>query len=302
MKPTLTVGFPSFDAAPGGSWRSLLDLARSVEDAGIDRVIVSDHVVMGYNVQEYSWGKFPQTPETPWLEPLTLLASIGAVTSSVRLATNIVIAALRPGALLAKTVATLDVMSGGRVDLGVGTGWQKEEYIAEGLDFEKRGQLLTDTIAACRALWENTPADFDAPTLSFEKIVCLPKPLQSRLPVWFSGVLHKRNVSRIVELGDGWIPIMGATITDVEEGMKLLRSEFEKIGRPTDQLITRLPIRAVHTESGRFDPQKTVAPIAEMLAAGVSDFQIGVLSVTKDADDPDSALRSLVKAFGEVVS
>lgn len=277
----------------------MLDLARSTEDAGVDRLIVSDHVVMGYNVHEYSWGPFPQTPETPWLEPLSLLSALAAVTSSIRLATNIVIAPLRPGALLAKTVATLDVVSGGRVDLGVGTGWQREEYIAEGLDFDKRGQLLTDTIAACRALWENTPSDLESPTLSFRQIVCLPKPLQSRLPVWFAGVLHRRNVSRIVELGDGWIPIMGATLDEVRAGVDLLRREFHDAGRSPDQLVARMPIRVCRNHDGALDPAATVAQVPEMLASGVSDFQVGLLSVTKNAEDPDAALRSLVNAFGD---
>ena len=85
---------------------------------------------------------------------------------------------LRPAVLLAKQVATLDQLSNGRVDLGVGTGWQREEYDAQGLPFEQRGQLLTDTLAALQVLWRDTPAALDAPTLSFEDIYCEPKPLQ----------------------------------------------------------------------------------------------------------------------------
>lgn len=101
------------------------------------------------------------------------------------------------------------------------TGWQREEYDAAGLDFDRRGQLLTETMATCRALWEGRVPD----------VWCEPKPLQSRLPVWFSGTLTGRNVGRIVELGDGWIPITGATPDDIAQGIERLRVEFENAGR-----------------------------------------------------------------------
>ena len=92
------------------------------EDAGIDRVVVVDHVVMGANTDAYRWGRFPTAPDAPWLEPLTMLTGLAAVTSTVRLATGVIIPALRGAPLLAKTAATLDVMSQGRLELGVGLG------------------------------------------------------------------------------------------------------------------------------------------------------------------------------------
>jgi len=128
--PTLSIGLPNFGSWIGAEWSGLLDLARAADEAGVDRIIVNDHVVIGRNTDAYVWGRFPTGPDAPWLEPFTCLAAIAAVTSQVRLGTGIVIAPLRPAVVLAKTVATLDVLSGGRVDLGVGVGWQKEEYDA----------------------------------------------------------------------------------------------------------------------------------------------------------------------------
>src|SRR3954449_8285332 len=142
----LSLGLPNFGGWLGGDWAGLLDLARTADDAGVDRLVVTDHVLMGRNTDAYAWGRFPTAPDGPWLEPLTVLTAVASVTRRVRLATGILIAPLRPAALLAKTVATLDVLSGGRVDLGVGVGWQREEYEAEGLPFEQRGRLLTDTV------------------------------------------------------------------------------------------------------------------------------------------------------------
>lgn len=267
----LTVGLPSFGDPPGGDWRTVLDLAREADEAGVDRVVVSDHVVMGRNTDKYVWGRFPLPPEGAWMEPLTVLTAMAAVTTRVRLGTNILIAPLRPAALLAKTIATLDQLSHGRVDLGVGTGWQREEYEAEGLDFERRGQLLTDTIAACRALWTDTPASIDTPTVAFREIFCEPKPAQARLPVWFSGVLHGRNLARVAELGDGWIPIMGATVEDVRDGVDRLRVAFEKAGRdPSDLRVSGTPAAV------KGDLDATLANVGPLADAGVTDVSLNL--------------------------
>src|SRR6185436_18984466 len=98
----------------------------------------------------YPYGDFPFPPADPWVEPLTTLAAMAAVTSTVRLGTGVLITPLRPAVLLAKTIATLDNLSGGRVDLGVGLGWQREEYAAIGVSFTERWARHDDEIRACR--------------------------------------------------------------------------------------------------------------------------------------------------------
>ena len=126
-------------------WRYLVDRAQAAEEAGIDRVVVSDHVVFGEDLEAYgkpelggiAGGRQPTGPDGCWLEPLTSLAVIAGATTTVRLGTGVLLAALRRPAVLAKTAATLDVLSGGRLDLGVGIGWQREEYEAAGLDFAR---------------------------------------------------------------------------------------------------------------------------------------------------------------------
>ena len=110
-----------------------LDLAKAADDVGIDQIVLADHVVMGRNTDAYPYGDFAFAPDEPWADPLALLTAIAAVTSRVRLATGILITPLRTPASLAKSVATLDALSGGRVDLGVGVGWQREEYAVAGV-------------------------------------------------------------------------------------------------------------------------------------------------------------------------
>jgi probable F420-dependent oxidoreductase len=267
------------------------------EDAGIDRLVVTDHVVNGPHVDEYPWGRFPIGPEGDWLEPLTVLAALAAVTERVRLSTGILIAPLRPAALLAKTVATLDVLSGGRVDLGVGTGWQPAEFAALGVDHAARGQILTDTIGACRALWQDLPATFSSSTVSFADTFCAPRPVQERVPVWFSGTLTERNLRRIVELGDGWIPIMGSTPDDVRAGARRLRSAFAHAGRSIGSLHVQGALSPVRDDRGRLDLPSTVARGSALVDAGATDLSVHLKAIDPTLDDPGSACASLVDAL-----
>lgn len=292
--PTLTVSLPTFGAPPAGSWRGLLDLARVAEDAGVDRVVVTDHVVMGPHTDAYVWGRFPTPPEAPWLEPLTVLTGLAAVTERLRLATGVLIAPLRPAALLAKQVATLDQLSGGRVDLGVGVGWQREEYDAEGLDFARRGQLLTDTIRACRALWERTPADFTSPSVSFTDVYLSPKPVQPRLPVWFGGTLNDRMLRRVVELGDGWIPIMGSTVDDVRAGSARLRKAFADAGRDPAALSVQGALPLVRGADRRVDLARSAAGAPALVDAGATDLIVHLGALCPDGTGVEVVLEELV--------
>jgi probable F420-dependent oxidoreductase len=219
------------------------------------------------------------------------------VTERVRLATGILIAPLRPPALLAKTVATLDQLSGGRVDLGVGVGWQREEYEAEGLDFARRGQLLTDGVGACRALWEATPAAFSSPTLTFDDVFCVPKPAQPRLPVWFGGTLNERMLRRVVELGDGWIPIMGSTVDDIAGGATRLRKAFADAGRDPAGVSVQGAMPVVRAEGRRVDLAASVAGAPVLVEAGATDVIVHLGAVCPDAADAGPVLRTLAERF-----
>jgi probable F420-dependent oxidoreductase len=281
--PRLTLSIPSFGPFfPPGRLHEVVDLAVRAEQAGVDTLIVPDHVLMSDRTDRYAWGPFPFPVDVPWLEPLTVLAAIAGATSRVRLATGILIAPLRPAALLAKTAATLDVLSGGRLELGVGVGWQKEEFDAMGLDYARRGRMLTDTIAACRALWSRSPASFSSETVSFENVWCEPRPLRPEgIPVWFSGTLTPRNLDRIVRLGDGWIPIMTATRDDLADGVKRLRDAFDAAGRDAAGLRVRGDLGAVSGDAGRPDLARTLARAPELALAGATDVQLPMLAFVR---------------------
>lgn len=284
MTARLHLTLPSFGSWAGGDWGRVLDLARAADDAGIDGVVVPDHVAIGPRTDRYPTGDFPLPVEAPWLDPLVVLTAVAAVTSRVRLGTGILIAPVRPAVVLAKAVATLDVLSGGRVDLGVGTGWQREELEAAGVPWAERGARLTDGIAACRALWEGDgPVTVDLPTVAFAEIRSAPSPVQRPLPVLFSGTLHDRNLDRIVRLGDGWIPIMGATRDDVATGVRTLRTAYEDAGRDPSALRVRAPADAA------------LEAVPGLLAAGVTDVYVR-------ATGAEVALPELAERFAALVS
>ncbi|HWD51000.1 MAG TPA: LLM class flavin-dependent oxidoreductase, partial [Acidimicrobiales bacterium] len=143
----LSTSLPTFAAEAPDDWSHLIEFARAADQAGFDRLVMSDHIVFGEHLDAYSdpsnggsrGGRQPTGPDGSWLEPLATIAHLTALTTRARFATSILVAALRRPVALAKTAATIDVLSGGRLDLGVGVGWQREEYEAAGLSFEGRG-------------------------------------------------------------------------------------------------------------------------------------------------------------------
>lgn len=305
--PQLSIMLTNFAEQPE-SWQPTIELARSADDAGIDRIAVSDHVVFGEHLAAYgdpslggtSGGKQPTTADGHWLEPLTLLSVIAGVTRHVRLGTGILLAALRPAAVLAKQAATLDVLSGGRLDLGVGVGWQREEYQACGLDFAQRGRLLDRTLEVCQLLWSQQVASFDDGELSFERIHAMPKPIQPQgVPIWVSGRIHTNTVARTARFGTGWIP-WGDDAVDPSDGIATLRKAFAEVGRDPDTLQVQGSLPMVVSRDGSENVDATIAAVGQLAESGVTDFRIRH-RWTSDPTANAELLNALVSAFRSAV-
>ena len=176
-------------------------------------------------------GKQPTGPDGQWLEPMTVLSVVAGATEHVRLQTGVLLAALRRPVVLAKAAATLDVMSNGRLDLGVGVGWQREEYEAAGLSYEGRAALLDHTLEVLQTLWRDVPASYDSKQLSFERIYCVPQPVHpGGVPLWISGTLNPKVIKRVARFGAGWIP-WGPDMTDLPSKIAILREAISADGR-----------------------------------------------------------------------
>jgi len=272
----------------------LLETARIADAAGVDQLVVTDHLAMGAHTENYPYGRFPYPNSEPWPEPLTTLAVMAGATSQVRLATGILIAPLRPPLLLAKTLATLDVLSGGRLDVGVGTGWQREEFEGAGIPFEGRGARMDDALRACKVLWTDAPARFESPTVSFEDLWCLPRPVQSGgPPLWFGVRLNPRNVERIVEFGAGWMPLLDSE-DELWAGHAQLQAAFEAAGRDPEDLGLRASPAAVTDAEGRVDLPRTLACLPELRERGatVASFALPVYARSREQ------IRPFLEALG----
>jgi len=283
----------------GGDPAAVLDAARAADEAGIHQLVLPDHVVMGSRVDRYPFGRFPYGPEEPWIEPLTMLAAMAAVTRRVRLATGVLIAPLRPAVLLAKTAATLDVLSDGRLDLGVGTGWQREEFDAIEVPFTGRTARMEDTVRACQALWTHEPpVSFSSPTVSFEDLWCEPRPTQpGGIPVWFGGGANEATARRVAELGAGWMPIGLMPRDELARAIELLRSAFENVGRDPATLAVRAGIAAVTHDDRHLDLDRTLDPVPDLGVMGVTMVSLGLGRFLRDADGVEQFFAEVGAAF-----
>lgn len=306
ITPSLSIQLRSFAPDQPDSWQPMLDQAVAADRAGIGKVVVSDHVAFGNALDDYgnpalggtAGGKQPTGPDGHWLEPLTVLSVIAGMTDHVRLGTNILLAALRRPAVLAKQAATLDVLSGGRLDLGVGVGWQQAEYDACGLDFSQRGALLDDTLTVCQALWTEQQASHHSPHLSFEGVHAMPKPAQpGGVPLWVSGTVNTWAMRRLATFGSGWIP-WGGDAVDAAASIPAMRQAVEAEGRdPSDlQVVGTLPL--ARTDDG-IDLDATMGSVGDLVAAGVTDFRAH-LPIPAELGEATDFLSGVVAAFDQV--
>lgn len=302
--PQLCTSLPSFAAEDPGGWTPMATFARAADAAGIDCLMISDHVVFGEQLEEYAkpevggskGGAQPTGPDGHWLEPVTTIAWLAGQTSRVQFRTNILLAALRRPVVLAKMASTIDVLSGGRLALGVGVGWQAAEYEAAGLSFEGRGKLLDHAIEVCQTLWRKQRADFSSDLLTFANIHQMPKPLQpGGVPIWISGTFRKSTVRRLATFGARWIP-WGPDAADIVNAAPRMKEAVAEAGGDVSamRIIGNLGLKK--DGNGRIDVDASMERVGAMVAAGVTDFSVR-LDPPGDHDDAVAYMEPLVAGF-----
>jgi probable F420-dependent oxidoreductase len=286
----VSVTISGFTRLFGNDLRAVVEAAKAADAAGVHQLVVPDHVVMGTRTDRYPFGTFPYGPAEPWPEPLIVLAAIASATERVRLGTGILISPLRPAVLLAKTAATLDQVSHGRLDLGVGIGWQREEYAAEGISFAERRVRFADQLRACVALWtREPPVSFESETVSFTDIWCEPRPAQmGGVPLSFGTAATPEFVDLMAELGAGWLPIYTTTPEELLDGLARLRDAYRSAGRDPADLHTRETLRPVLDANGRLDGPATLAAAEPLAARGITMASIGL---GRNLDDASAVAR-----------
>lgn len=185
---------------------SVLAVAQRAEHLGFDGVSMADHVAMPVNMASvYPYSEDGTCPylHDDFFDVWVSFAAMAAVTKRLRFLTEVYVAALRHPILTAKAIATLSVISGGRVELGVGAGWMAEEFEALGVDFDRRGSVLEETVTACRRLWSPGPAEHHGQHWDFDLVHFNPKP-PAPVPVLVGGT-SERALRRAAQWGDGYV-------------------------------------------------------------------------------------------------
>jgi probable F420-dependent oxidoreductase len=178
-------------------------VARKADQVGFHSLWLYDHVTFPARIPE-KYGKLVFTPDTPFFDPLATLSFLAAETQQIRLGTGVLLAALRHPLQVAKTVSTLDHLSGGRAILGVGLGWIEEEFEALGVPFHQRVGRLRESLEILRGIWANGKLAYQGRYYSFPEMTSYPVPVQQGgPPIWF-GAFAEPALRRAAELADGW--------------------------------------------------------------------------------------------------
>ena len=281
--------------------RALVRMAQDAEDAGIDGVMLSEHIVLGpsagargrpANPRDYA-APGNQDPATPWPDSIVLMSAIAAATTTLRLIGAAIIAPLRHPLLLAHQLATLDVLSEGRLVVQPTVSWHRDEYEALGVPFEHRGALLDEHLAVWSELWRATPASFDGRFYSFHDVYLEPKPYRVQGPrLWFGGsTVGPWVVRRLVAHGHGFHPFGQPTPAE----MQPLVDAMQAAGRDISELEIVGGIRgALPPGEGVADLARAADAIPEQVEAGYTTICFKPSQFTDDAGAVGELCRRLV--------
>src|SRR5215212_3045798 len=203
-------------------------VGRIVEERGFDSLFVTEHTHIPVDHTPYPDGRELPRRYRRILDPFVALAAVAEATTTLRLGTGISLVIQRDPITMAKEVASLDWISGGRVDLGVGAGWNRPEVENHGTRFDRRFGVMRERVEAMRALWTQEEASYHGRHVSFDRVWSWPKPVQDPLPVYVGGN-GDRVLGRVLRYGDGWMPNRERNLP---ERIAELRRRAEDAGRP----------------------------------------------------------------------
>jgi probable F420-dependent oxidoreductase len=261
---------------PDATRAGVLSVARAAEEAGLDSVGVADHVVHPLRSESsypYREDGTPFAPEDGFLEAVVTLSAIAGATERVLLGTSVLVLPMREPLQVAKALATLDVLSAGRVIVGVGAGWWEEEFRALGAPFRDRGRRLDEQIGILRALWRDGALEHRGEFYEFDEVVSEPRPIQPGGPPVLVGGMRRAGRRRAGRLGDGW-HALGSHDATLLEGFAEVRRVAGECGRdPADLLLS--------TSAGLpKEPDHAIRRLRRLEAAGVDHVVLNVAGNT----------------------
>jgi probable F420-dependent oxidoreductase len=256
------------------SRRGGLSTAKDFERAGFDSLWCADHIVMPSSIEStYPFspdGRFVSRPDIDWFEVVVTMAMIAAVTQRCEIGSGVLVAPLREPLLLAKQLATLDALAGGRLVLGVGSGWLNEEFDALGIPFESRGERLDESIHVLRKCWTGSVEPFEGAHFRVpRKIFCYPTPV--RVPPVLVGGMSRAAVQRAGRIGDGWYALQSPDQIDIGE---LASAIMSARGAATAASRDPKDLRFIISLSGPGDEQGLAELLPKLREVGFNDVVV----------------------------
>ena len=251
-----------------GATRAVIDaVALAAERAGFATLWSGEHVVMvDRSASRYPYsddGQIAVPSTADWIDPLIGLSFAAAATSSIGLATGVLLLPEHNPVVVAKQAATLDSLSGGRFTLGVGIGWSREEFDALGVPFERRGARTAEYVAAMRTLWRDEIASFDGEFVSFDSVRVNPKPFNGKSIPVVCGGNSDAALRRVAAWADGWYGFNLDGVRQVAERIAFLRGMCAELGRDRRDVRVTVALRDLQT--------RDVPPLADL---GVDELVI----------------------------
>lgn len=258
---------------------AIVSVARRAEAAGFGYLQVGDHALYPAVIAT----PYPYSPsgvmptDGPKLDVFAVLTFVAAHTSTIGLVPGVYLLALRHPVASARAVATLDFLSGGRVRLGVGSGWMKEEFDILGVAFEERGRIVDEYLAALRHLFEGDGGAFDGRYVAFPPLAFAPRPVQRPLPVLVGGGGSDAVLRRVARFGQGWIPA-GMAAADIAVALPRLAAAMRDQGREGEALLVQGRLGKVDVTSA--SPEEVLERLAELEASGCTGVLVDLGETT----------------------
>jgi probable F420-dependent oxidoreductase len=237
------VALPNYGSNAGK--RQILEIAKAAEELGYFSVWVADRLTVPEPPNQ-SWSKINQAV----YEPIVTLSYLSSVTERVRLGTSVLILPLRNPLVIARQVTALDILSGGRLILGVGVGWMEEEFQAAGVPLKERGVRMDESIRLLRELWEKNLPSFKGRFTEFTQMHFEPKPVQHRIPIWIGGNGFIA-LSRAAKVGEGWLPVGYMSFQEIGEKIKFLKKKANEYGRSESEIKISSPYFHPYGQDGK---------------------------------------------------
>ena len=259
---------------PLATREALMRFCREAESRNIASLWVSDHVVFPRTASgQYPGGRFPHAPDTPYLEPVAVLAAAAMATERARLGASVFILGHRHPVVMAKMLTTIDALSNGRLICGVGVGWWEEELTTLGVPFKQRGRHADEILKIFKTLWTSDHPTFQGEFFRFDDLGFQPKPVQKPYPPIWVGGNSPGAFRRVVAFGDGW-HATNQTPAQLRGSLDTLRAAADAARRPFDTI--ELSIRYGTKGSVRASRQAIIDELAAYKTLGLTHVMIDV--------------------------